>query len=380
MKTVQDLIKLCDRQQLFEEFAKRFCDKPEDIKDDAAQRFYDFLDTLLAKTPIAPGDDIVICEPIYNSRAGFYYSSTVISASDLKEYFRELDYFEELNGIDADSISDEIALSLLEKQDRLFEKGREFLSDKPSGSFPGHIESYAYEYEPWDTILGYIVPPHIIGSPMQYIFTASVLYEMTFFGYDEKELDKERKELEESIEEIEQFKSLPPEQQKEQLESFEEFEREFGFNDNRTNEEKQHDLFGMRKDGVKTSLEWYREMKKVYADFTCDMKYFITERERDGTWYHEWFKGKHNGETFWNDDSILLSVETMRDISMYDFFYDVIPNYDAYENAVIDKDLWEHIKERSKEYGTQIQECIAEAESWVQETFREYEVFTIIGQ
>ena len=380
MKTVQDLIKLCDRQRLFEEFAKRFCDKPEDIKDDAAPRFFGFLDTLLAKTPVKTDDDIVICEPIYDSRAGFYYSSTVISASDLKEYFRELDYFEELNGIDADSISDEIALSLLEKQDRLFEKGREFLSDKPSGSFPGHIESYAYEYEPWDTILGYIVPPHIIGSPMQYIFTASVLYEMTFFGYDEKDLDKEREELEESIEEIEQFKSLPPEQQKNQLESIEDFEREFGFNDNRTDEEKEHDLFVMKKDGIKTSLEWYREMKKLYADFTCDMKYFITERERDGTWYHEWFKGKHNGEVYWANDSILLAVQIMRDIGVYSFFYDVIPNYDAYENAVIDKDLWEHIKERSKEYSTEVQECIAEAEDWVQDTFKEYEVFTIIGQ
>ncbi len=358
MTTVQDLIKLCDRQMLFDEFAKRFCEKPEDIKDDAAQRFYDFLDTLLAKTPIKTDDDIVICEPVYDSDCGLYYSSTVISAKDLKEHFRELDYFEELNGIDADSISDEIALSLLEKQDRLFEKGREFLSDRPSGSFPGHIESFAYEYEPWDKILGYIVPPHIIGSPMQYIFTASVLYEMTFFGYDEKELDKERKELEESIEEIEQFKSLPPEQQKDQLESIEDFEREFGFNDNRTDEEKEHDLFVMKK----------------------DMKYFITERERDGTWYHEWAKGKHNGETFWSDDSILLSVETMRDIGLYKFFYDVIPHYDKYEDAAIDKDLWENIKERSKEYSTQIQECIAEAEDWVQDTFKEYEVFTIIGQ
>ena len=99
MKTVQDLIKRCDRKQLFEEFAKRFCEKPDDIKDDAAQRFYDFLDGLLARTPIAPGDDIVICEPIYDSRAGLYYSSTVISAKDLKENFRVLDFFNELYGL-----------------------------------------------------------------------------------------------------------------------------------------------------------------------------------------------------------------------------------------------------------------------------------------
>ncbi|MBQ8119535.1 MAG: hypothetical protein IJ172_01955 [Ruminococcus sp.] len=62
------------------------------------------------------------------------------------------------------------------------------------------------------------------------------------------------------------------------------------------------------------------------------------------------------------------------------FLYDVIPNYDKYEDAVIDKELWERIKERSKEYSTQIQKCIAEAESWVRETFKEYDALTIIGQ
>ena len=256
---IQELILKCDRQQLFEEFAKRFCDKPEDIKDDAAQRFFGFLDTLLAKTPVRTDDDIVICEPIYDSRAGLYYSSTVISAKDLKENFRVLDFFEELDGVAAESISDEMAPPLIEKLDELFEMGRGFLGDKLTGSFPGHIESYAYEYEPWDKILGYIVPPHIIGSPMQYIFTASVLYEMTFFGYDEKELDKERKELEDCIEDIEQ--------QNEQLESIEETEREFGFTDNRTDEEKARDMFVMKKDGIKTSLEIYRDMKKIYNAF-----------------------------------------------------------------------------------------------------------------
>ncbi len=267
---VQELILKCDRPLLFEEFAKFFCDKPEDMKDDAAQRFYDFLDTLLAKTPVKTDDDIVICEPVYDSDidCGRYYSSSVIKAKDLKENFRVLDFFEELDGVAAESISDEMAPPLIEKLDELFEKGSEFLGGEPSGSFPGHIESFAYEYEPWDKILGYIVPPHIIGSHMQYIFTASVLYEMTFFGYDEKELDKERKELEESIEEIEQFKSLPPEQQKEQFETFEDLEREFSFTDNRTDEEKEHDLFVMKKNGIKSSLEWYREMKRVYNDLT----------------------------------------------------------------------------------------------------------------
>lgn len=46
---------------------------------------------------------------------------------------------------------------------------------------------------------------------------------------------------------------------------------------------------------IKTS-DWkprlFLSFYRVYNDFTCEMKYFITERERDGTWYHEWAKGE----------------------------------------------------------------------------------------
>lgn len=378
MKTVQDLISLCDRERLWEEYAK-LCDIPHDKMDIAAQRFYGFIDTLLTTQIFAPGDNTVFCEPIYNE-GRICYDSVVISASDVKEFFRPLEYFDKLEGVSPERISDELALSLIEEHSMLIEKGKEILGNSKAGSYPGYIESYAYEFEPWNEILAYYVPHHIIGSPEQYIYAAAVLYEMSFFGYDKAAVEKERKELDESIAEAEQMKALPSEEQKKHSHSIDEVFEELGYTDDRTEEEKERDKFKIRKDDIISSLLQYREMRKVYDDLTCDMKYFITDKERDGTWYHEWAKGRHNGENFWNDDSILLSVETMRDIGVYKFFYDVIPHYDKYESAVIDKDLWEHIKERSKEYSTQIQECIAEAESWVQETFKQYDVFTIIGQ
>lgn len=33
------------------------------------------------------------------------------------------------------------------------------------------------------------------------------------------------------------------------------------------------------------------------------MKYFVTDRERDGTCYHEFYKGRWDGKTFWKEDS-----------------------------------------------------------------------------
>lgn len=71
-----------------------------------------------------------------------------------------------------------------------------------------------------------------------------------------------------------------------------EVRKELGITDDRTEEEKAFDKFVGRREMLITFLLRYREMKRVYNDFTCEMKYFITERERDGTRYHEWAKGE----------------------------------------------------------------------------------------
>ena len=36
------------------------------------------------------------------------------------------------------------------------------------------------------------------------------------------------------------------------------------------------------------------------------MKYFIKDKDRKGTCYYEFYKGKWDGESFWKTDSILL--------------------------------------------------------------------------
>ena len=39
------------------------------------------------------------------------------------------------------------------------------------------------------------------------------------------------------------------------------------------------------------------------------MNYFITNSEMIGTCYHEFYKGKWDGEIFWKEDSLLIHVE-----------------------------------------------------------------------
>ena len=106
------------------------------------------------------------------------------------------------------------------------------------------VEHYAYEMFPMETILGYQVSQACIYLfPYDYQFACSILYELTFFGYDLKVQNKEvtqfTKELEEQLESIKsgEFNSVPAEEVFERLgwkDTRTEFEKEFDYAKNKS--------------------------------------------------------------------------------------------------------------------------------------------------
>ena len=58
------------------------------------------------------------------------------------------------------------------------------------------------------------------------------------------------------------------------------------------------------------------------------MKYFCYVSDRVGTCYHEFYKGKWDGKTFWKSDSILLHDDTLEELQLYKAFTAVLPDYD----------------------------------------------------
>lgn len=73
-------------------------------------------------------------------------------------------------------------------------------------------QGYAFELSPWREVLGYEV--NIANAQKVGIaaLCAAVLYEMTFFGFDEEAVEAERQKLYDSLHEAEELDKFPPEE------------------------------------------------------------------------------------------------------------------------------------------------------------------------
>lgn len=73
-------------------------------------------------------------------------------------------------------------------------------------------QGYAFELSPWCEVLGYEVNIANAREVGIAALCATVLYEMTFFGFDEKTVDAERQKLYDSLREAEELDKLSPEE------------------------------------------------------------------------------------------------------------------------------------------------------------------------
>lgn len=109
------------------------------------------------------------------------------------------------------------------------------------------------------------------------------------------------------------------------------------------------------------------------------MKYFCTENERVGTCYHEFYKGRFDGKSFWQADSILIHEDIHYSIGMGEMIVSVIPKYHPCGEVEVTPEDWRQICKVALIRGGGLQEAILEATPWVEKTFEEYEVFTMLG-
>ena len=109
------------------------------------------------------------------------------------------------------------------------------------------------------------------------------------------------------------------------------------------------------------------------------MKFFICEDQRRGTCYHEFYKGKWDGRTFWKSDSILLHDDLMYDGGFVEAIVCVIKEYDPFGETMISIEQWRRIGEIVQSKDDKAKELYKEADQWLKEVFETYDCFTILG-
>ena len=121
-------------------------------------------------------------------------------------------------------------------------------------------DSYAYEYSPWDEILGYEVDPYNLMMVGSIPLAADVLWEMTFFGFEESQVDAEREELRRRADELDEILKLPKEEQEKHFTPAEKVFAELGIPE-RTEEEKQAAHRRMSWEIAENGLRKYHAMR-----------------------------------------------------------------------------------------------------------------------
>ena len=109
------------------------------------------------------------------------------------------------------------------------------------------------------------------------------------------------------------------------------------------------------------------------------MKYFILNNQRDGSSYHEFYKGKWDEKTFWKSDSILLHDDYLYDNGFVDAIYEIVPSYDPFGETEISVDEWKEIGKLILLKDEKSQEIYNEASKWLEDVFKNYSCFTILG-
>ena len=122
-------------------------------------------------------------------------------------------------------------------------------------------QGYVFELSPWCEVLGYEVNIANAREVGVAAFCAAVLYEMTFFGFDEKTVDAERQKLYDSFREAEALDKLPPEERTKHFFSAEEVFAELGIPEP-SEEERQETRRQMCREMLFNSLRTYQMLEK----------------------------------------------------------------------------------------------------------------------
>lgn len=195
--TVQEFLKSIDREELIDSYLNYCNEKITKKNKEALNKFFD---NILSKEVVKDDSQIIFSLPTMNST---YFDSFVVHRKDLTKT---------------------------------------------------KIDGYAYEFNKITETLGYSVSNACIYAYGKYKVACSILYEMTFFGYNieeqEKTVNKEKEDLKKQVEEINSGTA--------KLEDLDTFLAKINYKDDRTDLQKEFDT-----ERIRLEHKYYKNLKKL---------------------------------------------------------------------------------------------------------------------
>ena len=233
---VKELLMSLSVERIVSTFAGRLDVPPEDMEM-AIIRLTKFINDLREIEPI--DTDYLILGICYIEEEGEFLDVCLYRKEDLAAGF---DSASELAGIEG------IEGMTEEEIDRLAH----------SNALP---QSYAFEFSPWNEILGYEIDERNARDVGIAEFCAGVLFEMTFLGFTEDVVEQERQKLYEAIREAEEIQKVPEEEWRKNDVPVEQLFAEFGVSE-QTEEEKREQDRRFCREALENKLRTYHALRK----------------------------------------------------------------------------------------------------------------------
>lgn len=175
-----------------------------------------------------------------------FLSTLTYQHKRIKKLFQ---YIERIKALDIQKSNDMIlAYSMNNFYDKLSTSYIKYndIINKPNDQ----IETYAYEFSDQKEIFGWRLPETQFVQENIYYVIANILYEASFFGYDQETLKENRQQLDEAIKEVQEL-----EINKMKGQTFEDFKRKYNIEDD------PKELIELRNQVILAENEYHKYLK-----------------------------------------------------------------------------------------------------------------------
>ncbi len=229
---VKDLLSSCSPDSVLDIILSNFEEGKEEKRNEIREKYFGIYEDLLTQLPVL-SDKILFKIPYLDDEEELI-ALTIFSKKEIEEKKKGMEKLEEVD------------------------PEKEYSTEEVKGILSLLPISYSFSFTPWEKILGYELDEENVKEYGKENILADILYEISFWGFSEEEMEEEEKKLKEIVSEIKEIEKKG----KKEIEKFSipasEVWKDFEINEEREEEKKKINM-----EIVRNAKRTYEVLKKI---------------------------------------------------------------------------------------------------------------------